>query len=164
MHRLACLLGLLLVLWVALSWCAPGVLPGFLAPGVPGLDPGYEVTYAAWSELEAARPAEALEATDEFLLGPGASGPDARSVWAMRDQALRRGGGGVDSPAARGQLWRLRRVAARRPVVEWIGLVTALGLFAGAWLSSRQRQPILVDMRPGVGPRPWQNLPPPQMD
>lgn len=164
MHRLAYLLGIVLLAWVATAWLAPGVLPGFMAPGVPGLDPGYEVTYAAWqSALAGHRPDEALAAVDEFLLGPGASGPEAQSAWGMRAQTFQRGAAFVESPAERGQLWRLARVAARRPVVEWITLVSALGLIVGGWLSGRRREPILVETRP-TGPRPWQHLPPPMMD
>lgn len=163
--RLSLPLGLLLVLWVALAWTVPERLPGFLAPGVPGLDPGYQATYdACEGALKAGRAEEALLAVDEFLLGPGASGPDAQSVWGLRARALQRGATFVESPAERGQLWRLGRVAARRPLAEWVGLGVAGVLFLGAWLSWRASRPVHVETRPAVGPRPYQNLPPPMMD
>lgn len=164
MNRLVIALGLLMFGWVATAWIAPGVLPGFLAPGVAGLDPGYEATYAAWdAALRDHRPEDALAAVDEFLLGPGASGPEAQSAWGMRAQTFQRGATFVESPAQRGQAWRLARVAARRPVQEWIALAIAGGLLLAGWLSGRRREPILVETRP-TGPRPWQNLPPPMVD
>lgn len=163
-HRVVTVLGLLMLAWVVTAWTAPAVLPGFLAPGVPGLDPGYEATYAAWdAALRDHRPEDALAAVDEFLLGPGASGPEAQSAWGMRAQALQRGAVFVESPAERGQTWRLTRVAARRPLQEWIALAIAAGLMTAGWLSGRRREPILVETRP-VGPRPFQNLPPPLVD
>lgn len=164
MRKLTVLIGLLLLGWVIAGWVAPDALPGFMAPGVPGLDPGYTHTYTACGQaLKTGQPDEALAIVDEFLLGPGASGPDAQTAWGLRAQTLARGAALIDSPADRGQMWRVLRVAGRRPLTEWIVLATAFGFLAGAALSRLRDKRVIVDTYP-IGPRPWQNLPKPMMD